>query len=70
MVIAVAVISAFVWFRIAPRYHCIALGWANHVQQQQSDATKHSNRATEPVYHVGPLRTCRDGTGRMGQREL
>ena len=43
------------------------MGWANHVQQQQSDATKHSNRATEPVYQVGPLRAFRDGTGSVGE---
>jgi len=39
-------------------------------QQQHSEATKHSNRATEPVYQVGPLRACCGGTGSMGEREF
>src|ERR1044071_1859178 len=46
------------------------MGWADHIEQQHSDVTKHSNRVTEPVYQVEPLRAFCEGTGSVGKREL
>src|ERR1044071_2711313 len=46
------------------------MGWTDHIQQQHSDVTKQSNRVTEPVYQVEPLRAFCDGTGSVGETEL